>query len=167
MVSTSAAAPASWQVRRRVQVVGGTGVQGCGGGNPGCANCIPNSHCANRNHSYGDTFWQAQANTAGSDAVFQIPVGAEGLWKVSLWWPNVVGANPATQVQVEAIKAGGPARANAVFDQRRGFGRWNDVGMPFTFTTTPTGAQVSVRIRRASPQAGWVLADAVRILKVR
>lgn len=161
--TTGAPAPAGWQAQNRAQVVGGTGVGGH-------ADCIPNSHCANRNHSYSDVYWRAQASTPGTNVVFSIPIppGAEGLYKVSLYWPNVAGANPATRVEVEVQKAGGNAMARGAFDQRTNNGRWNDLGgnMPFTFTVPAVGAQASVRILRASTSAGFVLADAVRILKV-
>ena len=77
------------------------------------------------------------------------------------------GANPEAQVQAEILKAGGPARANGAFDQRRNFGRWNDLANGFTFTVPGAGgAQGTVRVRRASRLAGGILADAVRVLKV-
>ena len=167
MGAAGAAVPTGWRSFTRVQVVGGTGVQGCGDNVPGCATCIPNSHCANQNHSYGDTYLRAEANTPGSDIVFNFSVGRPGLYKISLWWPNVQGANPETQVQAEILKAGGPARANGVFDQRSNFGRWNDLANGFTFTVPGAGgAQGTVRVRRASRLAGGVLADACRVLKV-
>jgi len=52
-------------------------------------------------------------------------------------------------------------------DQTKNQGRWNDVGQPFTFDVPGGGARVSVRLRRQSPAPGWILADAVRVLKVR
>jgi hypothetical protein len=155
VAANGAVAPAGWQVRRRVDVVGEN------------RNCIPNSFCAQQRHSYGDTYWRAAANTEGSDMVFRVALRAEGLYKLSLWWPHVAGANPATFVHAEIQKAGGPARANVAFDQTRNFGRWNDLGGPFTFTVPGGGgAQVTLRIRRASPKAGFVLADALRVLRV-
>jgi hypothetical protein len=155
-VAQTAAAPTAWQVRSRAQVAGEA------------RRCIPNTHCANQNHSYGDNYWRAAANTPGSDVVFQFSVTRPGLYKISLWWPNVSGANPATLVEAEIQKAGGPARANGSFDQRRNHGRWNDLGSPFTFDVPGGGgAQGTVRIRRRSPQAGTILADSIRVLKVR
>jgi hypothetical protein len=53
--------------------------------------------------------------------------------------------------------------ANAVFDQSRNNGKWNDV---HTFTVPQTGAQGTLRIKRNSTQVGQILADAVRVLKV-
>jgi hypothetical protein len=149
LVSTaaqSAAAPTGWDVGNR--------------------RAITADHCANRNDPYGSSFWRARANTPGSDVVFQFSVGQPGLYKTSLWWPRVADANRETQVQVDVQKAGGPAMTNQVFDQRTRFGRWNDVGPPFTFTVPVTGAQVKVVVRRSSRTGGWILADAVRVLKV-
>ena len=147
-------APAGWQIRSRVQV------------RREVRTCIPNGFCANRNHSYSDYYWRAVPNTAGDDIVFHFSLNQPGLYKVSLWWPNVENANSETQVRVEVRKAGGPAMANAVVNQTRGFGQWNDIGQPFTFTVPYSAAQGSVQIHRASRRAGWILADAVRILKV-
>jgi hypothetical protein len=155
VTTTGAIPPAGWRVRRRVQVRG-----------EGRA-CIPNTHCADRRHSYGDNYWRARPNPAGRPAEFRVTVNEPGLYKVSLWWPNVQGANPEARVQVEVRKAGGPAMANVVVDQRRGYGRWNDLGSPFTFTVPATGAQVTVRVLRASRRNGWIVADAIRVLRVQ
>lgn len=152
MIAAGQAVPAGWQRRTRVQVLGEH------------RDRIPNDECANRNHSYSDEYWRAEANTPGSNVVFQFTIAREGLYKASLWWPNVSRANPATQVQLEVQKAGGPAMANAVVNQRSGYGRWNDIGQPFTVPAS--GAQATVRILRNSREAGWILADAARMLKV-
>jgi hypothetical protein len=150
-----AAVPAGWQARGRVDVLGEN------------RQCIPNEFCARDIHSYGDNYWRATANTPGSDIVFQFSLKREGLYKVSLWWPHVASGNSETLVQVDIQKAGGPAGGNFAVDQSRNYGRWNDLGVPFTFTVPGGGgAQVSVRIRRASRKAGWVLVDAARVLKV-
>ena len=149
-------APQGWQLRSRVQVLGET------------RTCIPNGFCANRNHSYADNYWRAVPNTAGSDVVFQFPpLSQAGRYKISLWWPNVQNANAETQVQARIDYIGSTTLQNAMVNQRQNFGKWNDIGTPFIFTV-PNGqnAEVSVRIRRASRQAGWILADAARILKV-
>jgi len=153
--TTGAAAPTGWQVLRRVDVAAEQ------------RNCIPTAFCAQARHSYGDTYWRAKANTAGKDVAFTFTVSVPGLYKVSLYWPQVAGANPTTSVGVEALKGGGPARGNGELDQTRNFGRWNDLGAPFTFDVPGGGARVTLRVRRASRNAGWVMADAARLLKVR
>jgi hypothetical protein len=81
-------------------------------------------------------------------------VHRQGLYKISLWWPKLQGANLATQVQAEIEKPAGPAMAKDLFDQTLRHGQWNDIGQPFTFTVPATGAQVTVRIRRASSKPG-------------
>jgi len=153
-ISASAAAPAGWERRSRAQVEGET------------RPCIPNNNCADNRHSYSDGYWRAEASTPGVNVLFPFSVTQPGLYKISLWWPKVRGANPATQVEAEVLKAGGPAMANGMFNQTTRSGRWNDLGAPFTFTVPATGAQGSVRVRQAASQPGVVLADAVRILKV-
>lgn len=156
-------APQGWQVRSRVQVLGER------------RTCIPNEFCANRNHSYGDNYWRAAPNTPGSDVVFQFPpLSQAGRYKISLWWPNVENANPETQVQAIIERTGGTQWANAVVNQRPNSGQWNDIGAQFIFTVPSdpfflglgVDTTVSVRIRRVSRLAGWILADAARILKV-
>jgi hypothetical protein len=144
MAVEQAATPPGWQVRRRRR--------------------IANDRCANRNDPYGARYWRARPSSTGSPAEFRLIVNQPGLYKVSLWWPNVRGANPETQVQVEVRKAGGPAMANVLINQRGGYGRWNDIGSPFTVPAT--GAEVIVRVRRTSRKRGWLLADAVRVLKI-
>ena len=153
-VSPPAPAPAGWQSRTRVQVQGETRA------------CIPNEHCAVNRHSWGDTYLRARASTAGTDILFRFDVPVQGRYKVSLWWPRHAGACSATHVDFEALKAGGPARGWVFFDQRRNFGKWNDLGSPYTFTVPASGAQVTVRVHRASTATGWILADAARILRV-
>jgi hypothetical protein len=151
MVSQTATPPAGWQVQSRTQVDGENRA------------CIPNSHCAGNNHSYGDNYWMATANSAGSDVEFSYSLRSFGMYKVSLWWPKVSGACHATMVSGVVQKAGGPAMANKGLDQSQNNGKWNDV---HTFTVPADGARGTLRIRRSSPQAGRILADAMRVLKI-
>jgi len=151
MASQTATPPAGWQVRTRTQVQGEARA------------CLPNSHCAGNNHSYGDNYWIATANSAGTDVVFSYNLNRVGMYKVSLWWPKVAGACRATMVSGDVQKAGGPAMGNRGFDQSRDNGKWNDV---HTFTVPASGAQGTLRIKRASSQAGQVLVDAMRVLKI-
>jgi N-acetylmuramoyl-L-alanine amidase len=127
---------------------------------------IAADHCATNHHSYGHTFWRATANTPGNDVVSRFTVGLPGTYKISVRWPLMQGANAQTMVEADVQKAGGPAMARGVLNQTRNFGRWNDLGQPFVFSVPPGGAQFTVRIRRASPTRGWILADAVRVLRV-
>jgi hypothetical protein len=86
----------------------------------------------------------------------------------------VQNANAETQVQAIIAQTGSTRLVDAVVDQRRNFGQWNDIGAPFIFTVPSSlifpfflaTTEVRVRIRRTSRQAGWILADAARILKV-
>jgi hypothetical protein len=151
----AAAVPAGWQQRRRVDVVG----EG--------RNCIPNTFCSQPRHSWGSNYWRTPANTAAApDMVFKFWPRRSGLYKLSLYWPRVAGANPQTLVHVDVKKAGGPAMADAMLDQSRNWGRWNDVGPPFRFTVPGDGAEVTLRVRHVSRKPGFVVADAARILKI-
>lgn len=163
----ASAAPQGWQVQSRVQVHGERRA------------CIPNEYCANRYHSYSDHYWRATPNTAGSDVVFQLSLFEflpTGRYKISLWWPNVRNANAETQVRVVLTQTGLMQTGSTVFDdrivnQRTNFGQWNDIGYTFTVPSDPyfgvrVNTTVSVQVRRTSNQAGWILADAARLLKV-
>jgi hypothetical protein len=48
-------------------------------------------------------------------------------------------------------------------NQRPNAGRWNDVAV---VTVTQTPAEVKVRWRRNSAERGWIVVDAVRLLKI-
>jgi hypothetical protein len=49
-------------------------------------------------------------------------------------------------------------------NQRPNYGRWNDTGVNLTVTNPPV--EVRVRICADSNEPGWILADALRILKI-
>jgi len=148
MTSQRPNAPSEWQVRRR--------------------RSIPNTHCANRNDPYGASFWRAQPSATGASVEFSLIVNDPGLYKVSLWWPNVASANSAVPVDAEVLCLASPCldafSQTATINQRSRSGRWNDVGASFTVTTPPV--EVRVRIRRNTATRGWILADAVRVLKI-
>lgn len=116
---------------------------------------IPNSHCAGRRDPWGATYWKAQPSATGTAAELTLAVDEPGTYSVSLWWPDVKGANPAATVEIETTAV--------QINQRQNFGRWNAVG---TVTVGSTPAEVRVRIRRDSPQPGWILCDGVRLLRI-
>jgi len=148
MAAQQATAPAGWHVRQRRN--------------------IPNSRCAGRNDPYGARYWRVQPNATGVAAEFSLIVDEPGIYKVSLWWPNVSGANPAVPVDLEVSCLASPCTdafsETVTVNQQPNFGRWNDIGSGFTVRNPPV--ELRVRIRRDSTQRGWILADAVRVLKI-
>ena len=140
MAADQATAPAGWTVRRRRR--------------------IPNSHCANRNDPYGARYWRAPKSPTGAPAEFAFAVTEPGVYKVSLWWPKASGANAETPVEVEV----GSSVTTFKVNQRKGSGRWNDVARVLVTGRDPVA--VYVRVRRDSARDVYVLADAVRLLKV-
>jgi hypothetical protein len=134
--------PAGWAVRQR--------------------RAIADSRCAAHSDPYGASFLRAQPDPAGDPVAFALPVATAGVYRLSLWWPRVRGANPATPVEVRV--AGGPTHSQTV-DQTRDHGRWVDVGGELTVGTVP--ASLTVRILRSSQRQGWVVADSVRLLRMR
>ena len=142
-------APSGWQVRER--------------------RMIPVAQAAIRNDPYGARYWRGQPDLESLPAVLEMTVEEPGIYKVSLWWPNVSNANTATPVEIEIVHPASsglpsPAAQTVTVNQRPNFGRWNDVGR--NFTITQRGTRVIVRIGRRTTQTGWVLADAVRLLRI-
>jgi hypothetical protein len=122
---------------------------------------ISDDRCASHSDPYAATYWRAQPDPAGSPAEFTIAAPAPGVYQLALWWPRVKNANPATPVVIQA--GSGPA-TSLTADQSRNPGRWNDISGEITVTARVT---VTVRILPTSSERGWILADAVRLLRLR
>lgn len=140
-------APTGWQVQRR--------------------RSIPNDRCASRRDPWGATYWRARPDASGAPAELSLVVNETCTYKVSLWWPDVSGANPAVQLEIEVACLSSPCTGastqTATVNQRPNSGRWNDVAV---INPTQTPAEVKIRwLRNASPP-GWILVDAVRLLKI-
>lgn len=143
-----ASTPTGWQVGRR--------------------RAIGNDFCANRRDPWGARYWQARPAAGAAPAELTLIADEAGVYSVSLWWPDVAGANPAVTVEIETGCISSPCRQTSTtqtvtIDQRRNFGRWN-----FLATVTVDGppAEVKVRLRRDSAQPGWILCDGARLLRV-
>jgi N-acetylmuramoyl-L-alanine amidase/outer membrane protein OmpA-like peptidoglycan-associated protein len=144
----AAGPPAGWQVGRR--------------------RAIGNDFCATRRDPWGESYWQARPAAGGIPAELTLIANEAGVYSVSLWWPDVAGANPAVTVEIETGCITSPCRQTSTtqtvtIDQRRNFGRWS-----FLATVTVDGlpAEVKVRLRRDSAQPGWILCDGARLLRV-
>ncbi|MEA2603860.1 MAG: hypothetical protein QOF89_4852 [Acidobacteriota bacterium] len=129
---------------------------------------IANDHCASRRDPWGAHYWKARPAAAGAAAELTLVADEPGTYSVSLWWPDVAGANPAVAVEIETGCISSPCRQTAstqtaTIDQRRNFGRWNAVG---TVTIDGPPAAVKVRLRRDSAQPGWILCDGARLLRI-
>jgi len=131
---------------------------------------ISDTRCANRNDPYGARYWRSRPSATGTPAVLSLDVPEPGLYKASLWWPRVSGANSAVPVDIEVVSAFNPSLQTVAVNQRLGSGQWNDIGRPLEMTVLP--ARVEVRIRRDTEKSirgqrdnDWILADAVRLLR--
>jgi len=122
---------------------------------------IADSRCASSSDPYGPSYWRARPDPAGAPVVFTLPVPARGVYQLSLWWPRVKNGNPATPVEIDT----GAGAAAFTVDQSRGAGRWTDVGGEFAVTSAR--ATVTVRILRTSRVPGTIVADGVRLLRLR
>lgn len=128
---------------------------------------IANNHCANQRDPWGATYWRAQPSATGTPAELSLVVDETGTYKVSLWWPDVAGANSAVPVDIEVACLASPCTGisaqTVTVNQHPNAGRWNDVAV---VSVTQTPAELKVRWSRNSTQSGWVLVDAVRLLKI-
>lgn len=121
---------------------------------------IANDRCASRRDPWGERYFRARPSATGTPATITAAVDHPGRYRVSLWWPDVAGANPDVSVDIEV--AGGSRQSVAV-SQRPNAGRWNDVA-EVDIPTPPSN--LHIRFNRASPRPGWILADAVRLLRI-
>lgn len=141
------AAPTGWQAQSR--------------------RAIANDRCASRRDSWGATYWRARPSASGIAAELSVVVDEATTYKVSLWWPDVSGANPAVPVDVEVGCLSSPCTGTSsqtiTANQRPNAGRWNDVAV---VNVTQVPAEVKVRWRRNSAQPGWILVDGLRLLKI-
>jgi N-acetylmuramoyl-L-alanine amidase/outer membrane protein OmpA-like peptidoglycan-associated protein len=129
---------------------------------------IPNDHCAGPRDPWGARYWKTRPAATGAAAELTLIADEPGTYSVSLWWPDVAGANPAATVEIATGCISSPCRQTAstqtvTIDQRRNFGRWNLVG---TVTIDGPPAEVKVRFRRDSAQPGWILCDGARLLRI-
>ncbi len=148
-----AAAPAGWRLENR---------------RARSANEVDNAMCRPATDSWGARFQKAARAAGQPAAVLDVVVTEAGSYRVSLWWPRVAGGNPATPVDVEVecrqgACAGQVTVVNVVVDQRQGSSGWSDVA---TVAVAQPNSIVRVRVRRDSAQNGWVIADALRVLRV-
>ncbi len=150
LVTTAAerpAAPTGWLMERR--------------------RAIANDRCANQRDPWGATYWRTQPSATGTAAELSLVVDEACTYKVSLWWPDVAGANSAVPVDIEIAcltsPCSGTSTQSVIVNQRPNAGRWNDVAV---VSVTQTPAELMVRWRRNSAQRGWILVDGVRLLKI-
>jgi hypothetical protein len=92
---------------------------------------IANDHCANQRDPWGATYWRAQPSATDTAAELSLVVDEACTYKLSLWWPDVVGANPAVPVDIEVAcltsPCSGISTQSVTVNQRPSVGRWNDV----------------------------------------
>ena len=129
---------------------------------------IPDDRCARSRDPYGSRYWRAAPDPNGTPAELSLMVVDPGVYDVSLWWPKVRRANSTVSVEIEVRLAQSPgglvASGSTVVNQRRGYGRWNQVLSGFPVGSIPV--EVRVRIHRNSTARGRILADAIRVLKI-
>lgn len=132
---------------------------------------IANAFCAGPRDPYGSRFWRTRPSASGTPAMLSVNLPEAGLYKVSLWWPRVAGANPAAPVDIQVVSPFSPSSQSITVDQRTRFGRWNDVGAQLTVTMVPARVDVFIRrdterVRRGERDTGFILADAMRLLRI-
>ena len=125
-------------------------------------------------HSYGSKYYRAAPSTTTDDpAIFLETAPVAGTYSVSAWWPVLAANNPDVQITVRT----GPALTPALTTRgnqktrtghvRRTLALPNTpIWMPLGNITVAAGHSVWVEVLRRTPGKGFVIADAVRLLKV-
>lgn len=115
-------------------------------------------HSSYSSGHYGSEYRYALPNTGYSDtADYRFDVPADGSYAVYGWWPALEGYNTQTPIGIKTA-----SEWRWVFaDQSENGGQWNHLG---TFDMTG-GDEVKVRISRWSHAEGYVIADAVKVVR--
>jgi len=107
---------------------------------------------------YHQNYRYALPNTGYSDtADYRFDVPTDGRYAVYGWWPASEGYNTQTSIGIKTVSGWRWVSA----DQSENGGRWNYLG---TFDMTG-GDEVKVRISRWSYAEGYIVADAVKIVR--
>jgi len=107
---------------------------------------------------YGADYAFAAPNMQISDvAWFKVNVPSAGTYNIYAWWPANSGYNPSTPFIIKTTSGNQTVRVN----QTQNGGKWNHIGV-FTLSA---GDENLIGVSRWTSAAGYVLADAVRIVK--
>lgn len=106
---------------------------------------------------YGPNYRFAEPNASAGPAHYKVRIPARANYSVFVWWASNAGYNPATRYGVLTSSGW---RWKAV-NQRANGGRWIKLGV---YNMRP-GDRFSIRVSRKSPHGGYVIADAVRVVR--
>lgn len=125
-------------------------------------------------HSWSASYRRAAPDAANADhAWFGVMIPEYGWWEVALWWPVLRDNNPSVIVRADKLGhlPGNLAPAPLAFNTRTGRTR-RTLALPATPMWRPignlacvAGNTIWVGVSRLSTQRGWIIADAVRLLK--
>lgn len=137
------------------------------------ANRLPVQHGPHPKHSYGTRYFRAPSTTGTYvPAVFRPRISVSGDYEVSAWWP-VSGQNISDAViSVFAGNAPTPLLSRQVNQASIKERSRTTIALPntpkwFSLGTVPlrAGDPVRIEVSRRSNRRGFVIADAVRLLK--
>jgi hypothetical protein len=134
---------------------------------------LPVRHGPHPKHSWGHKYYRVQpARDATDAAVFLADIPVTGSYELTAWWPVLSSNNPEVTIRVLAGGQFRPVFSTQV-NQKTRSGRvrptralpntpiWYRLGN----VTANAGDTVWIEVSRRSSKPGWIVADAVRLLK--
>lgn len=107
---------------------------------------------------YGSSYRATQPGRASRDAEFKVKIPAKDSYAIYAWWPDDPAYNAQT---VYLIRTAGGRWTRKTVNQRTNGGKWNLLG---TYTLD-RGDNSWVRVSRRSSARGYIIADAVKIVR--
>lgn len=106
---------------------------------------------------YGKNYHFAQPNMKGKPARYKVKIPSKGKYTVFARWASNGGYNPRAEYGVATTSG----MKRKVVNQRANGGKWMKLGV----YSMQAGDDFSVQVSRATKGKGYVIADAVRVVK--
>jgi hypothetical protein len=131
------------------------------------------THAPHPKHSWGPRYYRVRPTATDSPAVFIADVPADGTYEVSAWWPVLADNNPEVTMRV-LVGANAVPAITARVNQSTRMGRVRTtLALPNTpiwcrlgTITARAGDTMSVEVSSRSSRPGWIVADAIKLLRV-
>jgi hypothetical protein len=129
-------------------------------------------HAPHPKHSWGPRYYRVRPTATDRPAVFIADVPTAGTWEVSAWWPVLADNNPEVTMRVRVGSSPVPAITSQVNQSTRTGRVRKTLALPNTPTwcrlggvSAMAGDTVSVEVSSQSRRPGWIVADAIRLLR--
>jgi hypothetical protein len=133
----------------------------------------PVQHAPHPKHSWGPRYYRVRPTATDHPAVFMADIPAGGSYEVSAWWPVLADNNPEVTIRVLVGTNPRPVITARVNQSARTGRIRRTLALPNTPTWSRLGTvmaqagdMVSVEVSSHSGRPGWIVADAIRLLRV-